>query len=133
MHRFLGAASLVIVAAVGLAVALLVQGGDPRWVLDVLHGHDADVYAVGYLWLLLAPVLLLLAAVVVRRGAGVWIVVVTVHLAAQVAALVRLEHWMPDWAWPGLLVVIAIALWSVVEALLLKGFLDGSSSSAPIR
>lgn len=133
MLRFLGAATIVIVSAALVATALLLQGGDPRWVVDVLHSHGGDTYAVGYLGLLLAPVLLVLAAVVVRRAVWVWIGAVTVHLAAQAAALVRLEHWMPGWAWPAMLVVVLVSLWSVAEALLLPGHCDSSSSHAPIR
>lgn len=133
MTRFRVSASATVAVAAAVTTVLVVRGGDPRRVVRVLERLDEPVYAAWYAWLVLAPVVLLATALVVRRSAWPWTAAATAHLGGLVAAATRFEHWMPTWGWPALVVAVGIGLWSVAEALCLPTVDDGSSPRGRIR
>lgn len=117
MIRFRVAAVATIVSAAGGSLAAVDLGGRPWWVLRTLLDWQEDGYAAWYAWVLAAPLVLAAAALVVRRSPWPWTLAVTLHLASTVAAMVRVEHWLPGWSWAALGTVVCLGLWSVAEAL----------------
>ncbi|KQZ70199.1 hypothetical protein [Nocardioides sp. Root151] len=110
-------ATLTIATAVIAGAGVLRLGGAPGHVVGTLRGLGADGYAWWYVAVLLTPLVLLAAAVGVRRTPWPWITAVVLHLASVVAATVRVEHWLSAWAWSALVGAVAVGLWSVAVAL----------------
>ena len=66
--------------------------------------------------MVLAPLVLVLAALVTRRTPWPWVVAVTVQLVSLVAAQARLGHLVDDWSWAVVAAATVLGLVSVVSA-----------------
>lgn len=114
-HRV--SATLVVLAATALALALTVGTGVAPWrSVPWLGRYGGPVHAVVLGWLIAAPALLLGAAAARRRTPWVWVVAVAVELLAVVVVGARYSRIVPDAAWPALAAVVAAGLASVVTA-----------------
>ena len=114
-HRV--SAALVVVAAAAVALALTAGTGVAPWQLVSWFGrYGGPLHASVLTWLVLAPVLLLVAAAAGRRTPWPWVSAVTIELSCLVVVAARFPRVIPDWAWPALAVTVVAGLASVVTA-----------------
>ncbi|GAA5155551.1 hypothetical protein GCM10023340_41140 [Nocardioides marinquilinus] len=66
-----------------------------------LFENGAVLYGIGVVWIVAAPVPLLVAALFAGRTPGPWVVVVTVHLAVLLVLLLRLRAYLSGTAFLG--------------------------------
>ncbi|MDT0201581.1 hypothetical protein [Nocardioides sp. AE5] len=125
MHRGRGGSRLipfrisaapVLLTAVAAPVLLARSGLSPRWVMTTLVNLGEMWLALWVVWFLLAPVLLLAAALGIRRTPWPWVALVSLHLVSLLVATMRLGHWAPGWAWTTLAVATVAGVASVVLA-----------------
>lgn len=118
MHAaFRAAAGLTVLGAGAVAGTLLVKGPSPASAFAFLERYDQPGYAAWFGWLLAAPAVLVVAALLVRRTPWPWVAAVTVHLASVLAGAVVVSHWVAWWGWAALATVVTVGLVSVVAAL----------------
>lgn len=113
-----------VTAGATLSSALVVSwfvgwgaGVDGVSLLAWLAANDLPGYAVWLAWLLVAPAVLLVAALIARRTPWPWVVACTLHLVGLVALAARARHLVAPVVWPALAVVAALGLTSMVVAL----------------
>lgn len=108
---------MTVLGAGAVTLVLLVRGPAPDSVIGFLTGSGQTGYAVWFGWLLAAPAVLVVAALLVRRTPWPWVAAVTVHLASVLAGAVVVSHWVAWWGWAALATVVTVGLVSVVAAL----------------
>jgi hypothetical protein len=114
--RFLVAAATVWLIAVATAVAVLVAAdGAPGLWARWLGRHGGPEYPLWIGWVLAAPVVLAVAALV-PRDPWPWVVASSVHVLATASAVARVAHLAPPWAWILLAVLTVAGMVSIVSA-----------------
>jgi hypothetical protein len=91
--------------------------------VDLLHlarwlaARGYPGYAAWLWWVVLAPAVLVSAALASRRTPWPWVVAVTLYLAGLVAGQARLAHLTDGWTWAVVAAAVVVGLASIVSAL----------------
>lgn len=97
------------VGCAGLVSARLLTGSArPDRTLSFLAGHGGGVYVPALVWLWVAPVVLLVAALLVRRTPWPWVLAVTLQLSVLVVLAARVAHWVSTPGWFALAVLVGL-------------------------
>lgn len=101
------AVALWLLAGAGAFLVAAGAGGRPWRFARWLGEHGGPEYALWIGWSILAPALLVVAALLVRRTPWVWVVVAMLHVLSVALAVARLAHLVPWWGWSFLAAVTA--------------------------
>ncbi|MBS43588.1 MAG: hypothetical protein CMH83_10595 [Nocardioides sp.] len=88
--------------------------------LDFLDG-ESPLYAAALVWVLVAPLPVLLGAVFAREARLPWVVLCAVHLAALVTVTYRLEYLLDDLARIVVAGVAVLGVASIAAVVTLRG------------
>lgn len=123
MIWFRGAtAALWLLAGTGALLVAAGAGGRPWRFARWLGEHGGPEYPLWIGWTVLAPVLLAVAALFVRRTPWVWVVIATVHVLSVALAVARLAHLVPWWGWTFLAAVATSGAVSIATVPRNEGF-----------
>lgn len=103
-------AGLQIGCAGLVSARLLTAGANPDRTLSFLAGHGGRVYIPLLVWLWVAPVVLLGAALLVRRTPWPWVLAVTLQLSVLVVLAARVAHWVSTVGWLGIGLLVGLGV-----------------------
>jgi len=113
----LSATGTILVACAAAVYVAFGAGVDSLHLARWLAAHDHPGYAAWLGWVVLAPVVLIGAAVGSRRTPWPWVVAVSLHLTGLVAGQARLADLTDSWMWVLVATAVAVGLTSIVSAL----------------
>jgi hypothetical protein len=113
----LSATASILIACAAAAYVAFGAGVDALHLARWLAAHDYPGYAAWLGWMVLAPLVLIGAALGSRRTPWPWVLAVSLHLAGLVAGQARLADLTDGWMWVLVATAVAIGLASIVSVL----------------